>query len=66
MFSKEELNNLLILIEVGAKTVSADKSLSESAAIQSTALTLMGKLRSLNDQVTAPASVEEEKNTLKE
>ena len=44
MFSAEEIKNLNVLISVGAKAVSADKPLNESAAIQATAVELLEKL----------------------
>lgn len=42
--TKEELQNLLVLIEIGAKSLSQDKSLRESLQIQNTAVLLMDKL----------------------
>lgn len=44
MFTPDEIKNLNVLISVGAKAVSADKSLQESAAIQATAVALLEKL----------------------
>ena len=44
MFSPEEIKNLNVLVSVGAKAVSADKPLNESAAIQATAVALLEKL----------------------
>ncbi len=44
MFTPEELKNLTVFIEVGAKALSQDKPLRESQAIQSVALGLIEKL----------------------
>lgn len=56
-----ELKNLTTLIEVGAKAVSAEKGLQESAAIQTTALQLIQKVheacsKAADAAVAAPAS----------
>jgi hypothetical protein len=40
----DELKNIIVLCEVGAKSMSADKPLHESANIQATALDLIRKL----------------------
>lgn len=49
MLSQEELKNLTVLIEVGAKAVSQDKGLQESAAIQNTALQLLQKIHKAHE-----------------
>ena len=48
MFTEEEKKNLTVLIEVGAKSLSQDKPLRESLAIQSVAVTLIERI--LNPQ----------------
>jgi len=44
MLSKEEMSNLRVLVETGAKAISHDKSLTESVAIQTTAVELLKKI----------------------
>lgn len=44
LFTKEELKNVMIFIEVGTRSVSAEKNLQESAAIQNIGLQLMKKI----------------------
>ena len=53
----DELNNIIVLCEVGAKSMSADKPLHESAIIQNTALDLIRKLKEANAK--PPAEVPE-------
>jgi hypothetical protein len=48
----DELKNIIVLCEVGAKTLSNEKGLQESAAIQNTALILLQKIKQANEQVT--------------
>lgn len=50
LFTPEELKNLVTLCEVGAKALSSDKSLQESAMIQATALELIRKLHKANEE----------------
>jgi len=50
LFTQEELKNLVTLCEVGAKALSSDKSLQESASIQMTALNLLQKLHKAHEQ----------------
>jgi hypothetical protein len=45
-----ELKDISTLCELGAKIMSQDKPLQESARIQTTALTLIGKLNQINDK----------------
>ncbi len=51
MLTQIELQNVVALMEVGAKTLSQDKNLAESAAIQNTAVALIKKLTELNTPV---------------
>lgn len=44
MLTNEEIKNVVILVEVGAKALSADKGIKESANIQATAVALIEKL----------------------
>lgn len=44
MLTNEEIKNVVILVEVGAKALSADKGIKESAQIQGTAVALIEKL----------------------
>jgi hypothetical protein len=46
IFTPEELKDLDTLISVGAKTISADKPLRESAMIQNLAISLLQKIHS--------------------
>jgi len=48
MLTKEEMNNLRVLVETGAKAISHDKSLTESVAIQTTAVELLKKIETDN------------------
>ena len=48
MFTPDELKNLEVLISVGAKAISAEKPLSESAAIQNVALAQLQKIQNLS------------------
>ena len=48
----DELKNIIVLCEVGAKALSNEKGLQESAAIQNTALLLLQKIKQANEQVT--------------
>jgi hypothetical protein len=50
----DELKNIIVLCEVGAKTLSNDKGLQESAAIQNTALLLLQKIKQANEQQVTP------------
>lgn len=52
-----ELKNLTTLVEVGAKAVSSEKGLQESAAIQNTALQLLQKLHEACSKKAADAAV---------
>jgi hypothetical protein len=54
-----ELKNTIALMEAGAKTISQDKNLTESAAIQSTAVALIKKLIELNTPVPPEPKAEE-------
>lgn len=47
MLTNEEIKNLVVLVEIGAKALSSDKGIKESAQIQATAVTLIEKLASL-------------------
>lgn len=47
MFAAEEVNNICILLETGAKALSANKPLNESIAIQQTAKAHIDKIISL-------------------
>lgn len=47
MLSNEEIKNVVILVEVGAKALSADKGIKESANIQATAVALIEKLNGM-------------------
>jgi hypothetical protein len=49
-FTPAELKDLTTLCELGAKIMSQDKPLQESAHIQNTALTLIRKLNQINDK----------------
>lgn len=44
MLTNEEIKNIVVLVEVGAKAISADKGIKESAQIQATAVALIEKL----------------------
>ena len=44
MLTEEEIKNAIVLIEVGAKAMSHDKPLKESAAIQQVAVNLIDKM----------------------
>jgi hypothetical protein len=48
MLNKEEMNNLRVLVETGAKAISHDKSLTESVEIQNTAVELLKKIEADN------------------
>jgi hypothetical protein len=50
LFTPEELKNLVTLCEVGAKALSSDKPLHESANIQATALDLIRKLAKAHEK----------------
>ena len=50
LFTPDELKSVTTLIEVGAKAISNDKPLQESAAIQATALNLLQKLQKAHEQ----------------
>lgn len=50
MLTTEELKNLTVLVEVGAKALSADKPLQESAGIQNTAIALLKKLQETHEE----------------
>jgi len=47
MLSNEEIKNVIILVEIGAKAISSDKGIKESAGIQATAVSLIEKLASM-------------------
>lgn len=59
MLKETELKNAVALMEVGAKTISQDKNLTESSAIQNTALALIKKLIELNTPVPPEPKAEE-------
>lgn len=44
MLTNEEIKNVVVLVEIGAKALSSDKGIKESAGIQSTAVALIEKL----------------------
>ena len=48
MLNKEEMNNLRVLVETGAKAISHDKSLTESVEIQNTAVELLKNIKADN------------------
>jgi hypothetical protein len=48
MLAKEEMNNLRVLVETGAKAISHDKPLAESVEIQKTAVELLKKIEAAN------------------
>ena len=48
MLNKEEMNNLRVLVETGAKAISHDKPLTESVEIQNTAVELLKKIEADN------------------
>ena len=48
MLSEQELSNLCVFIDAGAKAITADKRLEESFRIQGEAVSLINKLRDLN------------------
>lgn len=50
LFTQDELKSVTTLVEVGAKTISNDKPLQESASIQMTALNLLQKLHKAHEQ----------------
>ena len=50
LFTQDELKNVTVLCEVGAKTLSGDKGLGESAAIQTAALELIRKLHKAHEK----------------
>ena len=57
-FTPDELRNVSVFIEVGARSVSSEKSLQESAAIQAIALQLLKKIHDAHaqpPQVAAPS-----------
>lgn len=45
MFTEQEIKNLIIFIEIGAKALSQDKPLPQSFEIQGVALGLIQKIR---------------------
>jgi hypothetical protein len=47
MLTNEEIKNIIVLVEVGAKALSADKGIKESAQIQATAVSLMEKVAAM-------------------
>jgi hypothetical protein len=47
MLTNEEIKNIVILVEVGAKAISNDKGIKESAQIQATAVALIEKLATM-------------------
>lgn len=49
LLTPEELKNLTVLVEVGAKIVSGEKGLQESAAIQNTTLKLLEKIHKAHE-----------------
>jgi len=54
MLTNEEIKNIVILVEVGAKALSNDKGIKESANIQATAVALIEKLTSMVTKSDAP------------
>lgn len=44
MLTNDEIKNIAVLVEVGAKALSNDKGIKESANIQATAVALIDKL----------------------
>lgn len=57
IFTPAELKDIVTLCEIGAKVMSQEKPLVESANIQNTALRLIRKLKEANNQ--PPAEVPE-------
>jgi hypothetical protein len=57
IFTPAELADFTTLCEIGAKTISQDKPLAESANVQNTALRLIRKLKEANAK--PPAEVPE-------
>lgn len=47
MLTNEEIKNIVVLVEIGAKALSAEKGIKESAQIQATAVGLIEKLTSM-------------------
>lgn len=54
MLTNEEIKNVVVLVEVGAKALSADKGIKESAGIQATAVALIEKLGAMVKTEPAP------------
>lgn len=63
LFTKEELKNVLIFIEVGTRSVSAEKNLQESAAIQNIGLQLMQKIHDAHATALTQASTPAQTST---
>jgi hypothetical protein len=55
VLTPEELKNIDTLIQVGAKALSQDKGLAESAAIQNTALALLQKINKASEELNTKA-----------
>jgi hypothetical protein len=47
MLTNEEIKNVIVLTEIGAKALSSDKGIKESAQIQATAVALIEKLSAM-------------------